>query len=115
MKQEKNKIYYNNYFNDYRGNVKKIWEGLYTAMEMTKNKKFINLNITDEFTGDQYKHEKPIVQQFAKYFEQVPINVRNKLPIKRPDYNEYLPRSLSNSRCISMKPVFMKYLTLLIN
>ena len=64
---------------------------------MTKNKKSIILNITDKLTGIQYQQEKNIANQFAKYFEEVPINTRNNIPTVNRNFKDYLPKSESKS------------------
>ena len=95
--RKKKKLYYSKYFNEYRNNSKKTWEGLYSAMEMTKSKKLITLNITDKSTGIKYNQEKTIANQFAKYFQEVPINARKNIPTEKCNFKDYLPNSKTNS------------------
>ena len=93
----KKKQYFTDYFNNYRTNAKKTWEGLYMAMEVTRTRKTISTNMKDLATGKVYNDPKEIADCFAKYFEQVPHNVRKKLSSKVPDFTNYLPKSLRNS------------------
>ena len=49
--RKKKKLYYDKYFKEHKNNSKKTWEGLYSAMEKTKTKKSLNLNIVDKSSG----------------------------------------------------------------
>ena len=74
-----------------------MWKGIYNAMEVTKNKKSILLNITDNKTGKIYNQPEEICKHFAEYFEHVPLNVRNKIPTTVPSFKNYLPQSAKQS------------------
>jgi exonuclease III len=93
----KKKEYFINYFNNYRTNAKKTWEGLYMAMEITRHRKTLSTNIKDSTTGQIFNNPKEIANRFANYFEQVPHNVRKKLPSKVPHFTKYLPKAARNS------------------
>lgn len=64
---------------------------------MSKSKKLITLNITDKSTGIQYNQEQIIANQFAKYFQEVPINARKNIPTEKCNFKDYLLKSKSNS------------------
>ena len=99
--RNKKKAFFTNYFDTYRTNSKKTWEGLYLAMEITKNKKTIGTNIKDHNTSKILHHPQEIADCFATHFEQVPNNVRSKLPSVKPDFNKYLPKTVPNSMYFS--------------
>ena len=95
--RHKKKAYFEKYFNEYRRNAKKMWKGIYDAMEVTKIKKSIPLNIKDNKTGQTYNQPKVIANHFAEYFEQVPLNIRNNIPTSIPSFTNYLPQSTKRS------------------
>jgi len=97
LNKQKKKNYFTKYFENHRTNSKKTWEGLYLAMEMTKRKKTLGTCIKDLSTGKIHSNPKEIVNGFANYFEQVPINVRNKLPSNIGDFSKYMSKRMSNS------------------
>lgn len=97
----KKKAYFTNYFNTYRTNSKKTWEGLYLAMELTRNRKTIGTHIKDHRTSKILHSPQEIADSFATHFEDVPINVRSKLPTVNPDFRKYLPKALPNSMYFS--------------
>ena len=88
----KKKQYFAKYFNDHRTNAKKMWQGIYDAMEVSRTKKSLNLKLIDKNTGQLFTDPSEISNCFAKYFENVPVNVRNKLPSTVPDFRKYLPK-----------------------
>ena len=88
----KKKQYFAKYFNDHRTNAKKMWQGIYDAMEVSRTKKSLNLKLIDKNTGQLFTDPSEISNCFAKYFENVPVNVRNKLPFTVPDFRKYLPK-----------------------
>ena len=96
-KRNKKKMYLTKYFNEHRTNVKKTWEGLYMALEVTKNKKTVGTNIKDNKTGIIYNNPTDISNKFAEYFENVPSQVRDKLPTTESDFYKYMPESVSQS------------------
>ena len=96
MRQRK-KSYFTEYFNNHRTNVKKTWEGLYMAMEITKAKTTIGTTIIDKTTGNIFDNPVEISENFANYFEKVPINVREKINLPTPDFSKYMNKPVSQS------------------
>ena len=72
-------MYFDNYFSVYKKNMKKSWEGIRYAMDLSNYKKDIPNIMIDKSTGKSYKNTQSIVNQFAVYFESVPQVCRNKL------------------------------------
>ena len=74
--RNKKKLYFDNYFLIHRKNMKKSWEGIRYAMELSNNNKSIPNSMIDKSTGIIYDNPQSIADQFAKYFENVPRNCR---------------------------------------
>ena len=88
----KKKLYFDNYFNIHRKNMKKSWEGIRYAMELSNNKKLIPNSMRDKYTGLTYDTPQSIADQFASYFESVPqncISQMNKIKNVIDTYNCY--------------------------
>ena len=86
----KKKMYFDNYFNMYKRNMKKSWEGIRYAMELSNNKKDIPNIMIDRYTGKSYTNPQNIVNQFAVYFESVPQIYRNNLTNKNTSLDSTL-------------------------
>ena len=98
----KKKVYFDNYFKMHKKNMKKSWEGIRYAMELSNNRKDIPNTMIDKSNGISYNNTQSIVNQFALYFESVPINCRKKLT----NNNTFLDSNLCYACC---KPTGVKY------
>ena len=85
----KKKLYFDNYFNIHKKNMKKSWEGIRYAMELSNNKKSIPNTMRNKATGLTYDNPQSIVDQFAIYFESVPRNCINQLNRNKNVNNMY--------------------------
>ena len=101
LKKLNKKTYFTTYFNNYRSNAKKTWEGLYAAMEITKKKKSIGTEIKNLKSGKLFTRPNDIANGFAQYFEQVPHDVREKLPSNIRDFAKYMSKRVRNSMYFS--------------
>ena len=99
--RSKKRQYFNNYFNKYRHDTRKTWEGITLALESTKNRKTLPQVIYDT-------KNKPLstpcekANSFAEYFKNVPKNVLKKIKPSRFWYMNYFNR----------KTIINNYLTL---
>ena len=101
--RHKKKKYFDNYFNVHKNNMKKSWEGIRYAMELSNNRKDIPNTMIDKSNGKSYTNTQSIVNQFALYFESVPLNCRNKLN----NNNNFLDSNLCYS---CSNPIGVKYM-----
>ena len=95
--RKKKKTYLTTYFNEHRTNAKKTWEGLYLALDVTKNKKTIGSDIKDVKSGVIYNNPVDIANKFAEYFENVPSQVKSKLGTSKADFAKYMRSPASQS------------------
>lgn len=100
-KRDKKRLYFNQYFENHKTNAKKMWEGLYNAMEVSKSKKATFRNISKKETKELFNDPQDIANQFAEYFKNVPTNVRSKLSKTTRDFTTYLFKQRENSMFFS--------------
>ena len=81
------KIYLKDYFNKFRHNTKKMWQGINMALEQSKRKKEFPSQVKD-VTGKDLKDPQTIAHAFANYFENIPLKTRAK--ISRPNDRHFL-------------------------
>ena len=76
--RNKKKKYFQKYFQKFKNDSKKIWDGINLALDQTKNKKSIPTEIVDT-DGTILTEPKQKAKAFAKYFESVPAQTKSKI------------------------------------
>ena len=83
-----------------------MWEGMNLALDTTKRKKSFPNSVIDT-SGETISNPSTIANFFAKYFENIPGKLKNKIPKCKKNYLHYLhkqPRverylTLHNAEC----------------
>ncbi len=87
--RSKKKEYFKQYFNKFRNNSKKLWDGINLALEQTRRKKALP-TIVKDVDGKPIEGDQKIANVFANYFKSVPAKTKSKIqPFKHP-YLHYL-------------------------
>ena len=95
--RKKKKEYLTKYFNEHRTNAKRTWEGLYMALDISRNKKTVFTNIKDVKSDTIYSDPTEVSNKFAEYFKSVPEKVREKITTDKPDFTKYMNKPVSHS------------------
>ena len=110
-KSQKNKVtnlnregrnkYFSAYFEKYKNNVKKTWDGINLALNQTKNKKTLPGVIYDS-NNKPVRESKNKAKSFAKYFENVPSATIKKIPRNTRHFKEFMKSIKPNSNYFNM-------------
>ena len=102
LRREKQKKYYHDYFEKFKNDAKRTWQGINLALDQTRNKKSLPGVIYDSdnkpVTGAKNK-----AKSFAKYFENVPAATIKKIPKSRKHYKDYMSKKKPNDNYFDMK------------
>ena len=87
--RDKRKKFFAEYFQKFRTNSRKLWDGINQALEQTRYKKSLPNKIKD-VNGKPVEGDQNIANAFAKYFKDIPGKTKQKIgPFKHP-YLHYL-------------------------
>ena len=87
--RKKKKAYFRMYFDKFRNNSKKMWDGINLALEQSRKKKTIPSSVkgTD---GTPITGSKNLAEAFAKYFRDIPNKTISKIVPSRFSFKHYL-------------------------
>ena len=101
MRRVKKRNYFQSYFEKFKNDAKRTWQGINLAMDQTKKKKSIPGVIYDS-ENKPVTDSKSKSQSFAKYFENVPAATIKKIPKSNRHYKDYLNRKQPNRNYFNM-------------
>ena len=87
--RNKKKKYFSNYFEKFKHDAKKMWEGMNLALNTSKKKKSFPNSVTDT-SGETLSNPVNIANSFAQYFESIPGKTKKKIPKCKKHYLYYL-------------------------
>ena len=105
MKRKKESAYFKEYFQKHRRNSKMVWEGINLALNRNRKNKKIPTGITDA-DDKKISSDQNLANEFAKYFESVPVNCKNKILKNKGtrNYKYYLGKTSPNRRYLVLNP-----------
>ena len=87
--RDKRKQYFAQYFDKFKNNSRKLWDGINSALEQTRYNKSLP-TIIKGVDGKPIEGDQNIANAFAKYFKEIPGKTKKKIgPYKHP-YLHYL-------------------------
>ena len=102
--RNKKKEYFANYFEKFRQDSKKMWNGINLALEKSKSSKTMPNTVKDT-KGNELTNPKNIATAFAKYFEHIPSKTKAKIkvnPLKH--YLDYLHKHKPIDSYLTLTP-----------
>ena len=87
--RKKKKIYFNKYFDKFKHDAKKMWDGMNLALNISKKKKSFPNSVINT-TGDTLDNPQKIANSFADYFESIPGKNKKKVPHSKKHFLDYL-------------------------
>ena len=89
------KKFFQNYFQEYQSNAKKIWEGIRQILNVSKK----NLSLPSKLTIDNIDIFDPkiISEKFNDFFVNIGNNVEAKIPQPKASFSVYLKNRVNNS------------------
>ena len=90
LKRKNKKRYFKEYFQRFKNNSKKLWDGINKALEQTKHKKSLPSVIKDVDGTTPIEGDKKIADAFAKYFKSVPGKTKNRIPAYKHHHTHYM-------------------------
>ena len=85
----KKKKYFQDYFNKFKTNSKRMWDGINLALNQTKRVKSLPTVIKDE-KGTHIEGDSVIANSFANYFKNIAAKTKNKIRNYRHPYLHYV-------------------------
>ena len=89
--RENKKKYFDNYFNKFRNDSKKMWQGINLALDQTKHRKTLPTIVRDA-DGTNLDDPHDIANAFASYFQSVPDKTKLKINPSCNHYMDYLSK-----------------------
>ena len=93
MKRRNKKHYFKEYFERFKHNSKKLWDGINTALEQTRHKKALPSVIYDVDGVTPIEGDNKIAEAFARYFKSVPAKTKNRIPAYKHHFTHYLRKT----------------------
>ena len=93
LKRKNKKHYFKEYFQRFKNNSRKLWDGINIALEQTKYKKSLPTVVKDVDGVTSIEGGKNIADAFAKYFKSVPAKTKNRIPAYKHHFTHYLSRT----------------------
>ena len=90
--RKKMKKYFAEYFEKFRTNSRKLWNGINSAIARTNINKSLPIAIKDT-KGNKIEGDQNIANEFAKYFKNVPSQTKKKIGSIENDYLYYLHKN----------------------
>ena len=82
--------FFNNYFLQYKHNVRKTWDGIKSIIKISKSRKCVPSVISDRY-GSAAKTPSNVASAFNNYFSSVGKSLESKIPNLQHTFRKFMP------------------------